>query len=791
MRASGASVPGAGNDRDLAALQQRLEAADEPVDDRLLAHLRLGELDRRRRRVHAELGRALHRAQHLGGLEQLLGRDAPAVQAGAAEPLLFDDGDAACPPTRRRARPRNRPDHRRARRDRTPARRFPRARRRPLWSSSAAHQLHRERRENHETREPREDDVRARAHAARLAAARRHSRFGSGHEPSTPAGTMLRSWLNACSESSGWLASCPSPRAPTRSARASPSAGITAYAFLSLAYRQLTTDALDGRLQRRLRPLGRSCSRSRPGFFQPLEQEVGRALAHRRAQGIGGAPLVKRAATLGGILALAAIVVCLAAMSPITSRVFHHNTMLFVVAAHRHRRVLRDLHRARHARRATAASAPYGTMLARRGHRAPHRDGRCSSSSAFARRARTASRSCCRRSPRCSSRCAARSTCSSPDPTAPYSELSTAIGYLLARLGALPGAVVLGVHHGGRAREAGAVESRRQVRGRHPDRAHPDPRLPGGAGRAAPEARAPRRRGRGRRVPQGAPPARDDRARGRASSAWSAASPSGTSPGRLLFGTKFTLEQPRRRPARGRQRRVHLRPHARPGVDRAAQLRGVGAVVAGRRRRVRRRRRRSRTTSSCAPSSASPSAALFAAIAMLGVPRGAPAIRRPDGLDGAPRRPTSSTSRSRSSPSSDLPAPFVHWLRREHRTSTRRRVVEPAPPVAGARFAWRGRSSGRRTCSSSPRRARPACSRSAQPAFRTAIAFVCFCLAASSTYFLNDAIDVEADRRHPTQAQPPGRGRRGQRAHRDRRQHRARRRRARAVVRARAGSSRS
>ena len=35
------------------------------------------------------------------------------------------------------------------------------------------------------------------------------------------------------------------------------------------------------------------------------------------------------------------------------------------------------------------------------------------------------------------------------------------------------------------------------------------------------------------------------------------------------------------------------------------------------------------------------------------------------------------------------------------------------------------------------------------PAFRTAIAFVCFCLAASGTYFINDAIDVEADRRHP------------------------------------------
>src|SRR5438876_10366649 len=33
-----------------------------------------------------------------------------------------------------------------------------------------------------------------------------------------------------------------------------------------------------------------------PGCFLPLEQEVGRALAHRRALHIGGGPLVRRAA---------------------------------------------------------------------------------------------------------------------------------------------------------------------------------------------------------------------------------------------------------------------------------------------------------------------------------------------------------------------------------------------------------------------------------------------------------------------------------------------------------------
>lgn len=37
----------------------------------------------------------------------------------------------------------------------------------------------------------------------------------------------------------------------------------------------------------------------------------------------------------------------------------------------------------------------------------------------------------------------------------------------------------------------------------------------------------------------------------------------------------------------------------------------------------------------------------------------------------------------------------------------------------------------------------------------TLLAFACFCLAASGTYFLNDAGDVEADRRHPTKRHRP------------------------------------
>lgn len=44
-----------------------------------------------------------------------------------------------------------------------------------------------------------------------------------------------------------------------------------------------------------------------PGFFLPLEQELGRALSHRRALGQGGRPVVRRIVTLG--LGLVAVVV--------------------------------------------------------------------------------------------------------------------------------------------------------------------------------------------------------------------------------------------------------------------------------------------------------------------------------------------------------------------------------------------------------------------------------------------------------------------------------------------------
>ncbi len=102
-------------------------------------------------------------------------------------------------------------------------------------------------------------------------------------------------------------------------------AGLSAYAFQILSYRQLSKaeyNALNG--------LWVMVFVVAPGFFQPLEQEVARALAHRRAQGIGGAPLVRRAAILGGILAGTVVLASLVGAQPLIDELFHGNGTLLV-----------------------------------------------------------------------------------------------------------------------------------------------------------------------------------------------------------------------------------------------------------------------------------------------------------------------------------------------------------------------------------------------------------------------------------------------------------------------------
>ena len=104
---------------------------------------------------------------------------------------------------------------------------------------------------------------------------------------------------------------------------------------------------------------------------------------------------------------------------------------------------------------------------------------------------------------------------------------------------------------------------------------------------------------------------------------------------------------------------------------------------------------------------------------------------------------------------------------KERSSSHGRRRRDPAGPgarrarttsPAGARR--RGRSLARSLAEARPKQwvknvlvvAAPGRGRGAEraprPIFDTCVAFVAFCLAASGTYFLNDAFDVEADRLH-------------------------------------------
>src|SRR6266511_3283231 len=68
-------------------------------------------------------------------------------------------------------------------------------------------------------------------------------------------------------------------------------AGVTAYLFLAISGRALGSDRYSA-----LAVLWVIAFTAAPGFFQPLEQEIERALAARRARGVGGAPLIRRGA---------------------------------------------------------------------------------------------------------------------------------------------------------------------------------------------------------------------------------------------------------------------------------------------------------------------------------------------------------------------------------------------------------------------------------------------------------------------------------------------------------------
>lgn len=102
-------------------------------------------------------------------------------------------------------------------------------------------------------------------------------------------------------------------------------AGLTAYVFQIIAARNLSEAdyaAFNG--------LWVLIFIVTPGLFLPIEQEVGRALADRAARQLGGGPLVRRAAKLGGALCLLMIVVAVIFAPTLIDVLFDGWGLLFV-----------------------------------------------------------------------------------------------------------------------------------------------------------------------------------------------------------------------------------------------------------------------------------------------------------------------------------------------------------------------------------------------------------------------------------------------------------------------------
>jgi O-antigen/teichoic acid export membrane protein len=101
--------------------------------------------------------------------------------------------------------------------------------------------------------------------------------------------------------------------------------GVTTYGFQILSFRLLSKPDYAA-----LTALWVFVFVLAPGFFLPLEQEVGRAVAERRARGIGGGPVTKRAAVVGaGLVAvLALLTIAVALFTPVVHSLFQGNAGL-------------------------------------------------------------------------------------------------------------------------------------------------------------------------------------------------------------------------------------------------------------------------------------------------------------------------------------------------------------------------------------------------------------------------------------------------------------------------------
>ncbi len=103
--------------------------------------------------------------------------------------------------------------------------------------------------------------------------------------------------------------------------------GLSAYGFQVIAAKRLSDSDFTS-----LNVLWAMVFVFSPGLFQPLEQEVGRAMAARRVHGVGGAPIVRRASALGLAFAImmTIAVVVVAFTTSLVSKLFAGHPLLVV-----------------------------------------------------------------------------------------------------------------------------------------------------------------------------------------------------------------------------------------------------------------------------------------------------------------------------------------------------------------------------------------------------------------------------------------------------------------------------
>lgn len=94
-------------------------------------------------------------------------------------------------------------------------------------------------------------------------------------------------------------------------------AGISAYIFFKIGQQALGQDGF-----KPIVAMWFIAFALAPGFFLPIEQEVSRAIAHRRALGQGGLPVIKRIAPLAVIILLTLVVVIAVFFSTISMNMF-------------------------------------------------------------------------------------------------------------------------------------------------------------------------------------------------------------------------------------------------------------------------------------------------------------------------------------------------------------------------------------------------------------------------------------------------------------------------------------